>query len=89
MDYILSICGNRKITLPKKWRGRFDVQKFFTRSKKGRFIKKEVLPEGVKDENVELYEYEEDERHVSGIHFKKGLGRDGMKYLIDSLKKDV
>lgn len=87
MSYTLSMHGTGQITLPKEWRSQFQTKKFTAqKTKEGLLIKPleaDDTPEGLRDENVEVF------ADGSGIRFKKGLGKEGMQFLIKELRKNV
>lgn len=89
MVYTLSMFNTGQITLPKKWRSQFKSNKYVARVQGKKLIiepLEENLPEGLEDENVELYEDSENGEKISGIRFKKGLDKKAVEHLVNYLK---
>ena len=77
--YTLSMFNTGQVTLPKKWRSQFRTNKFIAKEDGKKLILEpleEVLPEGLRDENIEIYDDGE------GIRFKKGLKSKEIDYLL-------
>ena len=78
-----------QVTLPKKWRNQFQTNKFIAKPRGNKLVieaLEDQTPEQLLDENVELYEKIEDGEKVSGIRFKKGLGKEALNYFQNALK---
>ncbi|MEI7511463.1 MAG: hypothetical protein WCJ84_04875 [Candidatus Peregrinibacteria bacterium] len=87
MNMIIDIIDG-KIEVPTPWK---NAKRLRIRKQKDSYIltPEDDTPEGLKDENVELYESIEDGEKVSGIHFKKGLGKEGMEYFMRYLRTNA
>lgn len=91
MTYVISVEKTGKIQLPSQWRKRVRAKKFFAEeTEKGLLIVPDIeekCPEELQDKNVELYECEENGEKVSGVRFKKGLGKEGTRHLVHFLEE--
>jgi len=91
MTYTLSMFNSGQITLPKKWRSKYNTTKFIAIEKNDSLIIKPLkieddTPEELRDENVELFEEIHNGERVSGIRFKKGLSGEALEYFQKKLR---
>jgi len=94
MTHTLSMFNSGQITLPKKWRSKFPTTKKYIALEKGneliirplQITVEENIPDELQDENVELYETNENGEYISGIRFKRGLSGEALKYFQKKLR---
>lgn len=75
-SYTLKMFNTGQITLPKKWRNKFDTESFVAEETEKGLLIKPIL----KDEDVVFYE----NKTEFGLHFPKGIDA---QILIDKLKE--